>query len=136
MFCISRGFFPGNKQLFKGVFRSYHSLQNNWYAVVNVSTAWFRLANAVKPTQVRLLFYPCRYTEKATGDGMKANMRNPEVWVSVDTPNPLITKQNEELDKATKHLNNAQQGINVDWLNFDSKSMHILWTELFALCKW
>lgn len=71
-------------------------------------------------TQSRLPIH-CSYTEKEVGNGLIANSQNPEVWVSVDSPNPIVTEQIEELNKATKHLSNAKLGIDVDWLDFDSK---------------
>lgn len=39
--------------------------------------------------------------------------------------NPLIIDQISELNKATRHLNNAKLGINVDWLDFDGKYLII-----------
>ena len=67
------------------------------------------------------IFVCCRYKKTSMEYGLSANKDNPEVKVSIDTPNDIIIEQIEALMKATRHISNAKLGINVDWLDFDSK---------------
>ena len=62
-----------------------------------------------------------RYSKAEVGYGLRANQINPEVRLTSRNTNPLIVEQMAELNKATRHLNNAKLGINVDWLDFDGK---------------
>lgn len=62
-----------------------------------------------------------RYSKVEVGYGLRANQNNPEVSLTNRNTNPLITEQMAELNKATRHLNNAKLGINVDWLDFDGE---------------
>jgi len=50
-----------------------------------------------------------------------ANVENPEVYVSLGDANSIVNEQIAELEKAARHLSNAKLGIDVDWLDFDSK---------------
>lgn len=59
-------------------------------------------------------------------DGIVANRENPEV--KVDGSGHNFTEQIQQLEEATRHLNNAKMGINVDWLDLDSESSFTLFT--------
>lgn len=69
-----------------------------------------------------------RYSKTIAGNGVLANVENPEVYVSLGDANSIVNEQIAELEKAARHLSNAKLGIDVDWLDFDSKlSLYYCW---------
>ncbi|KAK6633201.1 hypothetical protein RUM44_003802 [Polyplax serrata] len=63
-----------------------------------------------------------RYNRKVTGNGLNNQQSNPEVHVDTTRPKSILNEQIYNLRILTNKLNNAYDGLDVDWIDSEDSS--------------